>query len=135
MPVDGPVRLDKWLWAARIFKTRALAAEAVNGGRVDVNGRRAKPSREVRVGDRLEVSTVPLRRVYVVRAIASHRRPAAEAQLLYEETEESRLAKDQFEAERRLAQVPRTERGGRPTKRDRRRFESQEESRRAKRLS
>lgn len=135
MPVDGPVRLDKWLWAARIFKTRALAAEAVNGGRVDVNGRRAKPSREVRVGDRLEVSTVPLRRVYVVDAVAAQRRPAVEAQLLYTETAGSAAAKERFDAERRLAQLPRTERGGRPTKRDRRRFESQEESRRAKRLS
>ncbi len=128
-----PVRLDKWLWAARLFKTRALAAEAIGGGRVDVNGSRAKPSRVVQAGDRIEVSGVPLRRTYVVRGLSGVRGPAAVARELYEETAESAAAVERLADERRLARETGllAERGRRPTKRDRRRFESQQASARA----
>ena len=119
-----PVRIDKWLWAARLAKTRALAAEAVKGGRVHVNGHAVKPSRDVRPGDRLDVTTGPVRLSVVVRDTAERRGPASEAALLYDETPESRETRERFRAERRLAQPPAPERGaGRPTKRDRRRFE------------
>jgi len=129
-----PVRLDKWLWAARLFKTRALAAEAVGGGRVDVNGARAKPSRVVQVGDRIEVSGVPLRRTYVVRGLSGVRGPAPVARELYEETPESSEAAQRFAEQMRLARETGliAERGRKPTKRERRRFESQDASARAK---
>jgi ribosome-associated heat shock protein Hsp15 len=121
---SAPVRLDRWLWAARVVKTRALAAEAVKGGRVHVNGRAAKPSKEVRPGDRLEVTLGQgVRLALVVRGTAQRRGPASEAALLYEETAESRAARERHAVERRMAR-PATEPGaGRPTKRDRRRWE------------
>lgn len=120
----APVRVDKWLWAARLLKTRALAAEAVKGGRVHVNGRAVKPSREVHPGDRVEVTAGPARRTVDVRATAERRGSAAAAALLYEETPESRLQREQLAAEWRLSAPPSVERGGgRPTKRDRRRLE------------
>jgi ribosome-associated heat shock protein Hsp15 len=118
-----PVRVDRWLWAARLVKTRALAVEAIKGGRVDVNGERAKPSKDVRAGDRIEISSGSLRRTVIVRATSVRRGPASEAALLYEETEESRAARERLAAERRLAGA--TGRGGaRPTKRDRRRLDA-----------
>jgi ribosome-associated heat shock protein Hsp15 len=116
------IRVDKWLWAARLLKTRALAAEAVKAGRVKVNGVAAKPSKEVGAGDRLELRTGPVRVTVDVRGIAPRRGPASEAALLYEETEESRLARERHSDERRLARQSGGE-GGRPTKRDRRRIE------------
>ena len=117
------MRLDRWLWAARLYKTRALANEAVAGGLVHVAGQRAKPSREVRVGDELEVASGPVRRTVVVRGLAERRGPAKEAALLYEETPESVAARELHRAQARAAaqQVVRGE--GRPTKRDRRRFD------------
>jgi ribosome-associated heat shock protein Hsp15 len=129
-----PVRLDKWLWAARLFKTRALAAEAVGGGRVDVNGARSKPGRVVRAGDRIEVSGVPLRRTYVVRVVSGTRGPAAAARELYEETAESAAAAERLADERRIARETGllAERGRKPTGRDRRRFESQRAAARSK---
>lgn len=117
------MRIDKWLWAARLAKTRGLAADAVKGGRVHVNGQAVKPAKEVRPGDRLELSTGPIRLTVVVRATAERRGPAAEAALLYEETPESREARERQIAERRLAAQPAPVGGPRPTKRDRRRFE------------
>ncbi|MEA2321055.1 MAG: ribosome-associated heat shock protein Hsp15, partial [Solirubrobacteraceae bacterium] len=81
-----PMRLDKWLWAARLVKTRGLAVEAVNGGRVQLNGQRAKPSKDVRPGDRLEITIGQLRRTVVIQGTAPRRGPASEAALLYEET-------------------------------------------------
>src|SRR5919206_4657190 len=84
------VRIDKWLWAARLAKTRALAAEAVKGGRVEVNGQRVKPSKDVRPGDQIEVTLGQTRMAVVVRGTALRRGPASEAALLYEETDESR---------------------------------------------
>jgi ribosome-associated heat shock protein Hsp15 len=116
------VRIDKWLWAARLSKTRALAADAVKSGRVQVNGVAAKPSKEVRPGDRLELRTGPVRVSVVIRGTAPRRGPASEAQQLYEETDESREARLRHAEERRQARQEGGE-GGRPTKRDRRRLE------------
>ena len=117
--------MDRWLWAARLLKTRGLAVEAVTGGRVHVNGQRVKPSKDVRPGDEIELSGPAGRRLtVVVRATALRRGPAREAALLYEETPESRAAGERRVADARLA-GPQGGRGGpRPTKRDRRRLES-----------
>jgi ribosome-associated heat shock protein Hsp15 len=123
---SAPVRVDKWLWAARLVKTRSLGAEAVKGGRVHVNGRAIKPSKDVRPGDRLELSTGPVRMAVVVRGTAERRGPAAEAVLLYDETAESREGREAYAAQRRLEAAAGPDRGGRPTKRDRRRFEQTE---------
>jgi ribosome-associated heat shock protein Hsp15 len=125
-PGAAPVRVDKWLWAARFFKTRGLATDAVKGGRVHVNGRAAKPSRDVAPGDRLEIAVGPVRFSVVVRATAERRGSAAVAALLYEETAESRAERERVAAERRLAAASEPaypDRGGRPTKRDRRRLD------------
>ena len=118
-----PVRVDKWLWAARLLKTRALAAEAVKGGRVHVNGSAVKPSRDLHPGDLLELTLGPRRLAVVVRATSERRGPAKEAALLYEETPESRAAREREAAQRRLVMPTGPDRGPRPTKRDRRRFE------------
>jgi ribosome-associated heat shock protein Hsp15 len=117
------VRVDKWLWAARLAKTRALAAEAVKGGRVEVNGQRVKPSKDVKPGDELQITSGPYRRTVIVTALAERRGPAKEAALLYQETAESIAARERIAAERRLTAMPAPERGGRPTKRDRRRLD------------
>jgi ribosome-associated heat shock protein Hsp15 len=121
--MDG-VRLDRWLWAARFAKTRSAATEAVLGGRVHVNGVRVKPAREVRTGDRIEVSIGEVRRTVVVLAVAEKRGPASVAATLYEETPESVALREQRSAERRLAQPLGADLGVRPTKRDRRRLEA-----------
>lgn len=118
------VRIDKWLWAARFFKTRSAATEAVAGGRVHVDGARVKPARDVRPGDRVEISRDGLRWTVVVRAIADRRGPASVAATLYEETPESREAREQAVLERRLARPPGSDLGVRPTKQDRRRLEA-----------
>jgi ribosome-associated heat shock protein Hsp15 len=120
---DGAMRVDKWLWAARLMKTRSLATEAVSGGKVHVNGAAVKPSREIRPGDELEITKGPVRLTVVVRGLAERRGPAKEAALLYEETEESRTARERLAEQRRLAAQAQPDFGGRPTKRDRRRFE------------
>jgi ribosome-associated heat shock protein Hsp15 len=116
------MRVDKWLWTARLFKTRGLAAEAAKGGRVHVNGVAVKPSREVAEGDKLEVTLGPIRRTLVVRGAAERRVSAVEAARLYDETEES-LAERERQAELRRLSGP-TDLGQRPTKRDRRRFDA-----------
>jgi len=119
-PVDA-VRLDKWLWAARFFKTRQLAHDAIDGEKVHVNGARAKPARVVRLGDTLEVQGVEHRWVVVVRALSDRRGPAIEARALYEETPESVAAREQRAQARRLGVEPGLQlRRGRPTKRERR---------------
>jgi ribosome-associated heat shock protein Hsp15 len=120
---SAPVRVDKWLWAARLVKTRALGAEAAKGGRVHVNGHAVKPSRDVRSGDRLELTTPQGAIAVVIRATADRRGPASVAATLYEETAESRAARERAAEQRRLARPTPGEDGGRPTKRDRRRFE------------
>jgi ribosome-associated heat shock protein Hsp15 len=118
-----PVRIDRWLWAARLLKTRALAAEAVKGGLVHVNGHAVKPSRDVKPGDRLEVTRGDQRLTVVVRATAEKRGPAKEAVLLYEETPESVAAREKAREERRLNAGPVVDPTWRPTKRDRRRMD------------
>jgi len=117
---DGRVRLDKWLWAARFFKTRSLAAEAIAGGKVQVNGDRAKRARPLQVGDRIRVRLGPYEHDVVVRALSAHRGPAAAAAELYEETADSIAARGTLALQlKSLHSVFGTERG-RPTKRDRR---------------
>jgi ribosome-associated heat shock protein Hsp15 len=111
------LRIDKWLWAARFFKTRSLAATAVEGGKVRLNGSNTKCSREVKPGDAIDISVGELRWSVIVKGINAQRRPASEARLLYEETEES-LARRLRDAEmRKLAPVPGSDIKGRPTKR------------------
>lgn len=114
------LRLDKWLWAARFFKTRSLAAGAVEGGKVKLGGTAVKPAREVRPGDQLEITLGHEVRTVIVHGINPQRRPAAEAQQLYAETADS-IARRMSAAEaRRLAPSPGEDGKGRPTKRDRR---------------
>ena len=117
------MRVDKWLWAARLVKTRGLAAAAIKGGRVHVNGQATKPSRELKPGDVLELSTGQVRRTVIVRGLAERRGPASEAERLYEETAESREARERHAAEIRLIRPVFDDGGGRPTGRDRRRFD------------
>jgi ribosome-associated heat shock protein Hsp15 len=118
---DDRVRLDKWLWAARFYKTRALATAEVGRGRVTVNGQAAKASREVREGDRLALRQGPVERVVDVRALSTVRGPAPVAQALYEETADSLAARIRVAEARRLGAEPATSiEQGRPTKRDRR---------------
>ena len=95
-----PVRIDKWLWAARLVKTRALAVDAIRGGRVKVNGAPAKPSKDVRPGDRIEFSAGVIRLEAVIRATAERRLPASDAQRLYDETEDSRTERERREMDR-----------------------------------
>jgi ribosome-associated heat shock protein Hsp15 len=114
------VRIDKWLWAARFFKTRSAATEAVAGGRVHVGGARAKPSRDLRVGETVEITQGQTRRVVVVTALGERRGPAAIAATLYDETPASIAAREQQALERRAAPRP----VGRPTQVDRRRLEA-----------
>ena len=114
------IRIDKWLWAARFFKTRSLAAEAVTGGKIEVNGSRAKPSRIMRLGDRLSIRRGPYEWTVVVKGVAKVRGPAAEAQLLYEETEESIRKREAASAQLKLERPPEFHIPGRPSKKDRR---------------
>ena len=118
------VRIDRWLWAARFFKTRGAATEAVLGGRVHLDGERTKPAKDVRIGDSLEVTTGDVRRTVVVRGIADKRGPASVAAALYEETPESIALRERRAAERRLARPLGADLGARPTKQDRRRLEA-----------
>jgi ribosome-associated heat shock protein Hsp15 len=116
------MRIDKWLWTARLFKTRTMAAAAVSGGRVHVNGVAVKPSREVQSGDELEITVGAVRRTVTVRGAAERRVSAAEAASLYDETEES-IAERERQAELRRLSGP-VNLGRRPTKRDRRRYDA-----------
>lgn len=120
-PGSGKVRLDKWLWAARFYKTRGLSADEIDKGRVMVNGATAKPAREVRVGDRIELRSGPVTRTVDVLALSGVRGPASAAALLYQETAESVAARLAAAERRRLAPEPAdTISQGRPSKRDRR---------------
>jgi ribosome-associated heat shock protein Hsp15 len=114
------MRLDKWLWAARFFKTRSLAQEAIEAGRVKLEGERTKPSKEVKPGDRLAIRVLAEEWEVAVRALSERRGPAAAARLLYEEDVASRLRREGKRAQRSLAREPALERHGRPTKTDRR---------------
>jgi ribosome-associated heat shock protein Hsp15 len=117
-------RIDKWLWAARFFKTRGAATEAVVGGRVHVNDERVKPAKEVRAGDTVEITVAGLSRTVVVTGLAERRGPASVAATLYEETPESVERREQFVAERKLTRPLGADLGARPTKQDRRRLEA-----------
>lgn len=118
---EGGVRLDKWLWAARFFKTRALATEEIDRGRVQVNGQPAKRSREIRPGDRVALRQGTVAREVVVRGVSQVRGPAPVAQQLYEETPESLRSREEQALRRRYAAEPsQSIEHGRPTKKDRR---------------
>jgi ribosome-associated heat shock protein Hsp15 len=117
---EQEIRLDKWLSAARFFKTRSLAAEAVTGGKISVNGDRAKPSRIVRVGDELAVRRGPYEWVVIVKDLSRLRGPAAQAQHLYEETEESLRQRAAAAAQLQLERPPGFDSPSRPSKKDRR---------------
>ena len=115
------LRIDKWLWAARFYKTRSLAVEEIDKGRVRINDLEAKPSREVKTGDTVAVRQGVLIRTRVVRGISNQRGPAPVAQQLYEETPESLALKAQAAEQRHLTSDPASSlEHGRPTKRDRR---------------
>ena len=119
------LRIDKWLWAARFYKTRSLACEDIGKGRVQVNGQAVKPARDVRPGDSVDIRQGPVTRTVIVRGLSQQRGPAPVAQQLYEETEASRLAREKATEQRRLASEPALSiEQGRPTKRDRRQIES-----------
>ena len=117
----GRVRIDKWLWAARFFKTRSLAAEAVAAGKVDVNEERVKPAKLIQLGDSVSVRLGPYLHVVHVRGISERRGPASVAATLYEETAESSAARAKLAEQLRMAPAAFVyEEKGRPTKRDRR---------------
>lgn len=120
----GEVRLDKWLWAARFYKTRALATDAVVGGRVHLNDARVKPAKGVRVDDVLLIRIGIVEWTVVVRALADKRGPASVAQTLYEETPESAELRERRALEHKLSRPPGADLGARPTKQDRRRIEA-----------
>ncbi|WP_225784599.1 RNA-binding S4 domain-containing protein [Xenophilus sp. Marseille-Q4582] len=119
------MRIDKWLWAARFYKTRSLAAEEIGRHRVQVNGDVAKPAREVKVGDTVALRQGPVTRTVNVRGLSAQRGPAPVAQQLYEETAESLAAQAAAREQRRLAREPALSiEQGRPTKRDRRQLDT-----------
>lgn len=117
---DSMERLDKWLWAARFFKTRSLAADAIDAGKVNVNGERVKRAKEVRAGDTVRVRVGPYAHTVVVRGISLRRGSATEARELYEETAESAAAREKLREQLRLLPAAFIPASGRPTKKDRR---------------
>src|SRR5690242_14435876 len=126
--VEGKVRADKWLWAARFYKTRSLATEAIAGGKVHVNGERVKPAKALQSGDELPIRRGRYAFQVTVRALADRRGPAARAAALYEETAASREARERVALQLKVmhtAFVP--DQRGRPTKRDRRAIEQLKE--------
>ncbi|MCF6256854.1 MAG: ribosome-associated heat shock protein Hsp15 [Gammaproteobacteria bacterium] len=114
------IRIDKWLWAARFYKTRSLASEAIKGGKVSVNSHRAKPSREVELGDTLVLRQGFDEKTVIVQALSDKRGPATVAQQLYQETADSIQKREKEKELRKLAAVQRPHGEGRPTKRSRR---------------
>ena len=121
------VRLDKWLWAARFFKTRGLASEAVAGGKVHLNGSRTKPAKPVQVGDALRVRIGPYDWFVTVRAVTERRGSGRDAQLLYDETPEGRAARERLAEAHKIAPAPTFQGKGRPTKKQRREIERLED--------
>lgn len=117
---DGRVRLDKWLWAARFFKTRALAAEAVEGGKVQVNGERPKRARPLQLGDQVRIRLGPYEHTVEVRDLSAQRGPAARAAELYEETAASRTAREALAIQLKSLHAVFGPDKGKPTKKDRR---------------
>lgn len=117
---DAKIRLDKWLWAARFFKTRALAQEAISGGKVHLNGERVKPARTVGVGDRLEITKGVDHLVVIVDGLSEKRGPAKLAQQLYTETAESIEKREKFAEQRKLLNQAMPRPAKRPDKKSRR---------------
>ena len=117
---DGRVRLDKWLWAARFYKTRGLASEAIAGGKVQVNGDRAKRARPVQPGDEIRIRQGPYEHHVMVRALSARRGPASAAAELYEETPASRAAREAMALQLKTLHTAFVSDKGRPTKKDRR---------------
>lgn len=120
---DDKVRLDKWLWAARFYKTRSLAAEAIAGGKVQVNGERVKRAKSVQAGDEIRIRLGPYEHQVVVRALSERRGPATEAAMLYEEKPESRSAREAMAIQLKTLHAAFVPDRGRPTKKDRREIE------------
>jgi len=120
--MDSPTRLDKWLWAARFFKTRTIAREAVSGGKVHHNGNRAKPGRSLNIGDELRIQRGEEEYTINVVELSIRRGPAVVAQTLYEEAEESRSRREQLAKQRKLEHQQHATRERRPDKRQRRRI-------------
>ena len=114
------IRLDKWLWTARFFKTRQRAVEAINGGKIHLNGQRTKPGKEVKPGTRLRIHKGSLEWDITVVGVAKQRRPASEAMLLYDEAEESKTRRYRQVEEQRLLRANQPKPAGKPSKRDRR---------------
>jgi ribosome-associated heat shock protein Hsp15 len=117
---EGKVRLDKWLWAARFYKTRSLAADAIEGGKVEVNGERAKRAKQLQVGDSLRIRLGPYYHIVTVRALSERRGPASVAATLYDESREGREAREALQLQVKAAQSVSGYERGRPTKKDRR---------------
>lgn len=117
---DSETRVDKWLWTARFFKTRSLATEAVAGGKVKVNGERTKPAKTIRAGDELRIHIGPYEHVIRVRGVSGRRGPAAEAALLYEESDESKAARKKLAARLAAENIYARAEKGRPSKKVRR---------------
>lgn len=117
---DTSLRIDKWLWAARFFKTRSLAAEAVSGGKVHLDGQRVKPARAVRIGDEIKIRKGPYEFTVQVKGIRAQRGSASIAQTLYEESQASVAAREALAEQRRLAALATPSSGTKPSKRDRR---------------
>ena len=117
------VRADKWLWAARFFKTRALAVDAITGGKVEVNGERVKPARDIRPGDSISIRLGPYEHIVRVLGTSERRGPASQAALLYEETAESRAAREKLHWQLTHAAPVIVPGAGRPTKKERRDLE------------
>ena len=125
---SAAVRIDKWLWAARFFKTRSAAQKAIEGGKVKLNGDRTKPAKDIRAGDILSIQIGAYEWVITVLQLSEQRGPAPVARLLYEESEQSRATREAAVAKRRMTIEPATTRKGRPTKRERRDLDQWNES-------
>jgi ribosome-associated heat shock protein Hsp15 len=117
---DSRTRIDKWLWAARFYKTRSLAADAIAGGKVQVNGERVKRARPLHIGDEVRIRQGPYEHQIVVRALSERRGPAAQASTLYEETPSSRAARQTLALQLKSLHSAFLPERGRPTKKDRR---------------
>ena len=120
---SGTVRLDKWLWAARVFKTRADASQAIGAGQVEVNGAKSKRAKILHVGDQIRIRKSPFEFRLTVRALSERRGRAAQAALLYDEDPAGKAARERLAQQLRIAPTPSFEGKGRPTKRDRRELE------------
>jgi ribosome-associated heat shock protein Hsp15 len=120
---NSAVRLDKWLWASRFYRTRAAAAQAIAAGKVEVNGVKPKRARSLHLGDQVRIRRSPYEFRVTVRVLSEQRRPAAEATTLYEEDPAGKAARERLSQQLRIAPTPSFEGKGRPTKRDRRELE------------